>query len=134
MVVRWSTAVVQSKDVPAGTAVGYGGRWVAQRNSTIALIPVGYSDGYPSSRNALASSGTCVRLWTPDGRMAHAPVVGAVNMDQITVDVTGLHAGDAHDWIGCPVELVSRDAHAPTHLPMLAAEFATTAPGEREGH
>ena len=35
--------------------------------------------------------------------LAHAPVVGAVNMDQITVDVTGLHAGEVHDWIGCGV-------------------------------
>ena len=122
-VVRWSTSVVQAKHVPAGTAVGYGGRWVAQRPSTIALLPVGYSDGYPStSRNALSSRGTCVRLWTPDGRMVHAPVVGAVNMDQITVDVTGLHGGDPHEWIGCAAELISRDIAAPTHLPVLAAE------------
>ncbi len=121
-VVRWSTSVVQAKDVPAGTAVGYGGRWVAQRASTIALVPIGYSDGYPTGRLAPSGSGLCVRLCTPDGRVAHAPVVGAVNMDQITVDVTGLHAGDIHDWIGCGVELISRDIHAPTHLPRLAAE------------
>ena len=121
-VVRWTTSVVQAKSVPAGTAVGYGGRWVAQRESTIALVPVGYSDGYPTSRNAKSASGTCVRVMTPDGRVAHAPVVGAVNMDQITVDVSGLHSGDIHDWIGCAVELVSRDASAPTHLPRLAEE------------
>jgi hypothetical protein len=73
-------------------------------------------------RNPQASVGACVRLFMPDGRVAHAPVVGIVNMDQITVDVTGLHAGDIHDWIGCSVELISRDIHAPTHLPRLAAE------------
>ena len=39
-VVRWTTSVVQAKSVPAGTAVGYGGRWVAPRESTIALVPV----------------------------------------------------------------------------------------------
>jgi alanine racemase len=121
-VVRWTTSVVQAKQVGTGTAVGYGGRWVAPRPSTIALIPVGYSDGYPMPRNPQASVGACVRLFTPDGRTAHAPVVGAVNMDQITVDVTGLHTGDIHDWIGCTVELISRDIHAPTHLPRLAAE------------
>jgi alanine racemase len=121
-VVRWTTTVVQAKSVPAGTAVGYGGRWVAPRPSTIALVPVGYSDGYPASRNTKSAGGTCVRIATPDGRVAHAPVVGAVNMDQITVDVTGLHAGDIHDWIGCAVELVSRDAASPTHLPRLAEE------------
>ncbi len=121
-VVRWSTAVVQAKAIPAGTAVGYGGRWIAQRPSTIALIPVGYSDGYPLPRTPDASGRACVRLFTPDGRMVHAPVVGVVNMDQLTVDVTGLHTGDIHDWIGCSVELISRDIHAPTHLPRLAAE------------
>ena len=31
-------------------------------------------------------------------------------------DVTGLHAGDIHDWIGCAVELVSRDAASPTFV------------------
>jgi len=121
-VVRWSTTIVQAKAIPAGAAVGYGGRWIAPRASTIALIPVGYSDGYPMPRNPQASVGACVRLFMPDGRVAHAPVVGIVNMDQITVDVTGLHAGDIHDWIGCSVELISRDIHAPTHLPRLAAE------------
>jgi alanine racemase len=121
-VVRWTTSVVQAKSVPAGTAVGYGGRWIAPRTSTIALLPVGYSDGYPVGRPSPSGAGTCVRLFTPDGRVAHAPVVGAVNMDQLTVDVTGLHAGDIHDWIGCGVELISRDIHAPTHLSRLAAE------------
>lgn len=121
-VVRWSTSIVQAKSVPAGTAVGYGGRWVARCASTIALVPVGYSDGYPASRNPTASRGTCVRIITPDGRLAHAPVVGAVNMDQITVDVTGLFDGDVHAWIGCAVELISRDVHAPTHLPRIAEE------------
>jgi alanine racemase len=121
-VIRWSTSIVQAKSVAAGTSVGYGGRWVAQRNSTIALLPVGYSDGYPTARSTQATTGPCVRLNTPSGRIAHAPVVGAVNMDQITVDVTGLHEGDIHDWIGCGAELISRDIHAPTHLPRLAAE------------
>ncbi|MEY3027502.1 MAG: alanine racemase [Phycisphaerales bacterium] len=121
-VIRWSTSVVQAKSIPAGTAVGYGGRWVATRPSTIALIPVGYSDGYPTPRNPAASAASCVRLFSPDGRAVHAPVVGSVNMDQLTIDVTGLHVGDIHDWIGCRVELISRDIEAPTHLPRLAAE------------
>ncbi len=121
-VVRWTSSIVQAKQIATGTPVGYGGRWIAQRPTTVALVPIGYADGYPMPRNAQGSSGACVRLQSPDGRIAHAPVIGAVNMDQITVDVSGLHAGDIHDWIGCAVELVSRDVSAPTHLPRLAAE------------
>ena len=47
-------------------------------------------------------------------------MIGAVNMDQITVDVTGLCAGDARSWVGCTVELVSRDSGSRAHLPRLA--------------
>jgi alanine racemase len=53
-------------------------------------------------------------------------VVGAINMDQITVDVTEFHTGfctvDPHEWIGSEVELVSRDVHALNHLPRIAAQ------------
>jgi alanine racemase len=120
-VVRWTSSIVQARTVVAGTSVGYGGRWTAERDSTIALVPVGYADGWPAPRHAGAGT-QFVSIEAPDGRLVHAPVVGAVNMDQITIDVTGLHAGDVRDWIGCEVELVSRDPMAPNHLPRLAAQ------------
>jgi alanine racemase len=118
--VRWSSRVVQVKDVPAGTPVGYGARWTAPRNSTIALVPVGYADGYPVLRDARAGGGQWVRLHAPDGATLEVPVVGAVNMDQITLDVTGLVAGDQHRWIGCEAELISRDPSSKAHLFRLA--------------
>lgn len=125
-VVRWTSRVVQAKSVPAGTSVGYGGRWTAERASTIALVPVGYADGYPTPRLPAATGGQCVALHAPDGRLVYAPVVGAINMDQITVDVTEFHTGfctvDPHEWIGSEVELVSRDVHALNHLPRIAAQ------------
>lgn len=118
-VVRWTSRVVQSKSIAAGTPVGYGSRWIAERPSTVLLVPVGYADGYPVARDAHARQ--YVRLRTPAGDAVDAPVVGAINMDQITVDATGFHAGDHHDWIGCEVELISRNAGAPNSLPALAA-------------
>lgn len=119
-VVRWSSQIVQAKEVPAGTAVGYGARWTAPRRSTIALVPVGYADGYPTLRGAAADGTLWVRLHAPNGAAVDAPVVGAVNMDQITVDVTGFHEGDPRAWIGCSVELVSRDSGSRAHLPRVA--------------
>jgi alanine racemase len=119
-VVRWSSRVVQVKEVPAGTPVGYGARWTAPRDSTIALVPVGYADGYPVLRDARPGAEQWVRLHAPDGSTFEAPVVGAVNMDQITLDVTGIVAGDQHRWIGCEAELISRDPSSKAHLFRLA--------------
>ncbi len=65
-------------DITAGTAVGYGGTWIAPRPSVIATLPVGYGDGYP---RALTGAPVLVR-----GRRAR--VVGTVAMDALMVDVT----------------------------------------------
>jgi alanine racemase len=71
---------IRIEEVVAGTAVGYGGTWVAERPSRIATLPVGYGDGY-----ARANSGGQVLV-----RGRRAPVVGVVSMDACTVDVTDL--------------------------------------------
>jgi hypothetical protein len=42
-------------------------------------------------------------------------------MDQITVDLTGLGAARMEDWLGCEVELISRDRRSRAHLPAVAA-------------
>lgn len=120
-VVRWSSQIVQAKEVPAGTAVGYGARWTAPRDSTIALVPVGYADGYPTQRGPSANGSLSVRLHAPSGAAVDAPVIGAVNMDQITVDVTDVVEGDQHALVGCEVELISRDPESAAYLPSLAS-------------
>ena len=82
------TRVNAIRQVPAGTAVGYGGTHVTTRSSVIATLPVGYADGYP---RALSNrSEVLVR-----GR--RAPLVGRVCMDLCMVDVTevdGVAVGD----------------------------------------
>lgn len=132
--VRWRSRVVQVKRIPVGTAVGYGSRWVAKRPSTIGLIPVGYADGFPVCRPDLSSGeGTVqpqriavlrevVRGARTEIVREFAPVIGAVNMDQITVDLTDLDLlNQEAGGVGLTVELVSPDPSAPNHLPRLAA-------------
>ena len=77
------TRVMSVREVPAGVALGYGGRFVTSHPSEIAVLPIGYHDGFRRS----FSGRVHVLL-----RGNEAPVVGAVSMDLTLVDVTGLGA------------------------------------------
>jgi alanine racemase len=109
---RWVSRILQVKQIQPGDAVGYNRTWTARRPSTIGLIPVGYADGYPLQ--SLAPRHVAVVL---GDRRAFAPVVGKVNMDQITVDLTDIAS---HIGTGTPVELITPDPAAPNHAPTLA--------------
>ena len=78
-VMRLESSVLAVRQVKAGDRVGYGGHWVAQRDSVIAVLPVGYGDGYPWG----AQNGTPIEI---NGQMAK--LAGRVSMDMVTVDVT----------------------------------------------
>jgi alanine racemase len=93
-VLSWKTRVLTIKDVAAGEAVGYMGTFVTKERSRIAVLPVGYADGYP-------------RLLSNRARMVvggeYAPVVGRVSMDLTIVDVShirGVSVGDEVILIG----------------------------------
>ncbi len=70
-------------DLPMGTPVSYGGRWVAPRPSRVATVAVGYADGVPRT-TAMRERGEM----SLGGR--RAPVRGTVCMDFTMVDVTDL--------------------------------------------
>lgn len=74
-----SAGIIAIQDVAAGEAVGYGSRWLAKRNSRIAVVACGYADGYPRSMP------DGVPTWI-SGKIA--PLAGAVSMDMLTIDVT----------------------------------------------
>jgi alanine racemase len=80
-VMEFQTEVIAVQNVPKGAKVGYGSRWQAPRDSTIAIIACGYADGYPRH----APDGTPVVV---NGQMA--ALAGRVSMDMMTLDVTGL--------------------------------------------
>jgi len=77
----WKTRVLAVKDLPAGHAIGYGSRFRSPAPIRIAVIAVGYADGYRRD----FSPGAHVTL-----RGGEAPVIGAISMDLTTVDVTHL--------------------------------------------
>jgi alanine racemase len=75
-------------DVAAGETVGYDGRWRAERPSRVAILPLGYADGYV--RDAQPGAEALVRG-------VRAPLVGVISMDALAVDVTDLPGVDGGD-------------------------------------
>jgi len=104
------TKLATVKRLEKGAPVGYGATWQAPRETMLAVLPLGYADGYTRqlSNNADVLVG---------GR--RCPLVGMVSMDAITVDVTdvpGAKVGDEAVLIGAQggeritVEEISRRA------------------------
>lgn len=93
-VLSWKTRVLTVKDVAAGQAVGYMGTYVTKHQSRLAVLPVGYADGYPR----LLSNRARVIV-----RGEYAPVVGRISMDLTVADVghiAGVENGDEVILIG----------------------------------
>ncbi len=95
-VMSFRTSIVQIKQVPEGTGVSYGHRFVAGRKTTLAAIPVGYADGY--SRHLSNCGEVLVR-----GKRAR--VAGTVCMDWTLIDVTDIPGAQ----VGDEVTLLGRD-------------------------
>jgi len=89
------TRVMAVHQIAAGTAVSYGELWRASRPSRVATLPIGYADGYPRHvRDAGVLLG---------GR--RVPIIGAVCMDMLMIDVTDLPEAA----LGGAVTLIGRD-------------------------
>jgi alanine racemase len=71
------TRVIQAKRVPAGTRVGYGGTYVAGRDTQLLTLPIGYADGLPRAAAGHFSVGV------DDRRL---PLAGRISMDLASVD------------------------------------------------
>jgi alanine racemase len=97
----FTSTVALVKRIPAGESVSYGHTWTATKDTTLALVPVGYADGVPRGLSGKLD------VWLAGKRR---PVVGRVCMDQIVVD-----CGDDHPAEGSEVVLFGAGTHgAPT--------------------
>ncbi len=86
--VTWKCRISQVRLVPAGETVGYGRDWKAMADSTIAVLPVGYSDGWP---RALSGRGHVLIAGY------RAPLIGRICMNLCMVDVTNIPQAQAGD-------------------------------------
>jgi alanine racemase len=94
------TTVLQVKRVKAGETVGYSRRGVLTRDSDIAVLPLGYADGYDRR------FGNGVGKVLINGKLAS--VIGSVCMDVVMIDVTGLdvHEGDSAEIFGNGISII----------------------------
>lgn len=106
-VMELKSHVVYIKMIEPGTAISYGGTFVAEHPMRIATIPVGYGDGYPRS---LSNCGYVLI------RGKKAPILGRVCMDQFMVDVTDIEAELLDE-----VTLLGRDGDAEITVDELGA-------------
>lgn len=91
----WKASVTFLNDLPKGHGISYGSTYVTPRAMKVAVLPVGYADGYPRQ---LSGKGNSVLI-----RWKRCPVLGRVTMDQIMVDVSavkGIKVGDEAVLVG----------------------------------
>ena len=114
-VVTLRARILLVRDIETGQTVGYNATWTARRPSRIAIIGVGYADGY--LRAASADDNKPGGVATVGG--LRCPIVGRVSMDLMAIDVTevpkaGTRRGDPVTLIGDGLELEEVAEHAGT--------------------
>ncbi len=90
----WYTKIIQIKTLPKGTKIGYGGTYITKRKTKLAILPIGYLDGY--DRRLSNKSFVLIR-----GKKC--PVRGRVCMNLTMIDVTdvsGVRLGDKATLVG----------------------------------
>ena len=80
--------IVAVRSLPAGTSISYGCTVVLERDSKVAVIPVGYGDGYPRNLSNRMTMEICGQA---------CPILGRICMDMTMVDVTDLPEVKAGD-------------------------------------
>lgn len=111
--------VVKYHHVPKGSRVSYGGKWQAEKDSVIGVVPIGYADGY-----SRAFSNKGLMLF----RGHRVPVVGTVCMDYVMIDLTGV-LGDKLGSVGEEVVLFGSQEGAELTVSEVA-KIAETIPYE----
>jgi alanine racemase len=81
-VIEWTSSISQVKTILPGESVGYGRTFVAQKEMRMAIIPIGYADGF---KRSLSNGVGAVYI-----QNHRCPVVGRVCMDMIMVDIGDL--------------------------------------------
>ena len=105
-VATWKTHVIGVREIEAGETVGYGATFVAERVMRLALLPIGYADGFRREASSGIGDGWVMIAGS------RAPVVGRVSMNLTVVDVTEHGLVQVGDDVVLLGEGVSAEDHA----------------------
>jgi alanine racemase len=108
----WKTRIISIKQAGAGQPLGYNGTYVTSAPARIAVLPVGYADGY---NRGLSNRGRVVV------RGDYAPIVGTISMDLTLVDVTEVASAE----VGDEVLLIGSSGSAQVDAPEVARHCGT---------
>jgi len=89
-VMRLCSQIISIKDLREGDQVGYGGTWVAAEKTRIAIVDIGYADGY---NRQLSNTGNVVI------NEQICPVLGRVSMDMIAVNINEVPDAEIHSEV-----------------------------------
>lgn len=87
-VLELKTRVIELKRLAQGLSIGYGGTFTSARETALALLPIGYADGYPR----LISNRGQVLI-----RGKRAPIIGRISMDLMAVDASAIPGVTVYD-------------------------------------
>ncbi len=111
-VLSWKTKVAQVKDVPAGGAVGYDRTFITNRAIRVAILPVGYWDGYD---RGLSNKGRVLLHGRP------CAVLGRICMNMLMVDVSEI----PQIKVGDTAILLGREGMSSVTAETIAQELGT---------
>lgn len=105
-VMHLSSAVTSIQQRRSGERIGYGGTWECPQDMSVAVVAIGYGDGYP--RHIAADTAVLVR-----GQ--RVPIIGRVSMDMIMLDLRGVTDASVGDRVtlwgaGLPVDEIAASA------------------------
>ncbi|HJT57642.1 MAG TPA: alanine racemase C-terminal domain-containing protein, partial [Ktedonobacteraceae bacterium] len=108
----FKTQVAQVKAIAAGECISYGCTYITERSTTVAVLPVGYADGF---RRAPTNWGSVLI------HGQEAPLLGRVCMDQCIVDVSHI----PQTRVGDEVVLIGRQGNAALTAEQVAQRLGT---------
>lgn len=114
--ISWKSIVSQVKTIKKGESVGYSRTFIAPKDTTIAIVPVGYADGFKRNLSQ-GKGGVYINGW-------YCPTLGNVCMDMIMVDIT-----DKMIQVGNEVEIIGSHQHIDqlaTHMQTISYEVLTS--------
>ena len=95
--------ILQRRRVNVGDSIGYGATFIAERRTEVAILNIGYADGYLRgfSGRGQALAGNAV-----------LPVLGRVSMDLIAIEIDAAPALDEGDWVSIELDLPAAAAQS----------------------